>query len=307
MLLELAVFDFFLFEACIIRPLQLACLLHKLRARTVYRLLEPAPGHSAPPTLVVRGAVPLGIECIYPRFPRTTHMYRLLGLSQNKPSPDLQQAIANTESRADTTQDKIQRLDAELGRYRDQMKRMRDGPGKSAVQQRALRVLKQKRMYESQLEQLTQQSFNMEQSVMATDNLRNTMATVDAMQLANKELRKTYGKLDVDKVEQMQDEMEDLLEQSSALQETMSRSYGVPDDIDEAELEAELEALYAREADPVRTNQTRSRRRSHRTCSMRRLSRPNWTCPLHVMLRARRMYVGVLTQRAPPEGFLRAV
>ncbi|WFD03402.1 Vacuolar protein-sorting-associated protein 60 [Malassezia obtusa] len=171
-------------------------------------------------------------------------MYRLLGLSQNKPKPDLQQAITNTDARAEATQVKISRLDAELGRYRDQMKRMRDGPGKSAVQQRAMRVLKQKRMYEAQIEQLTQQSFNMEQSMMTTENLRNTMATVDAMQQANKQMRKTYGNLDIDKIERIQDDMEDLLEQSNALQETMSRSYGVPDDIDEAELEAELEALY---------------------------------------------------------------
>ncbi|KAI3629027.1 hypothetical protein CBS9595_000099 [Malassezia furfur] len=170
-------------------------------------------------------------------------MYRLLGLSQNKPKPDLQQAIASTDARAEATQVKISRLDAELGRYRDQMKRMRDGPGKSAVQQRAMRVLKQKRMYEAQIEQLTQQSYNMEQSMMTTENLRNTMATVDAMQQANKQLRKTYGNLDIDKIERIQDDMEDLLEQSNALQETMSRSYGVPDDIDETELEAELEAL----------------------------------------------------------------
>lgn len=177
-------------------------------------------------------------------------MYRLLGLSQNKPKPDLQQAIASTDARAEATQVKISRLDAELGRYRDQMKRMRDGPGKTAVQQRAMRVLKQKRMYEAQIEQLTQQSYNMEQSMMTTENLRNTMATVGAMQQANKQLRKTYGNLDIDKIERIQDDMEDLLEQSNALQETMSRSYGVPDDIDETELEAELEALYVSQRIP---------------------------------------------------------
>ncbi|WFD26604.1 Vacuolar protein-sorting-associated protein 60 [Malassezia nana] len=170
-------------------------------------------------------------------------MHRLLGFSQNKPKPDLQTAINSVDSRADSTQVKISRLDAELTRYRDQMKKMRDGPGKTAVQQRAMRVLRQKRMYEGQMEQLSQQSFNMEQSMMMTENLRNTMATVDAMQQANKDLRKTYGNLNVDKIERIQDEMEDLMEQSNALQETLSRSYAMPDDIDETELEAELEAL----------------------------------------------------------------
>ena len=71
----------------------------------------------------------------------------------------------------------------------------------SAIQERALRTLKQKRMYEQQLAQLTQQTFNMESAALATENLRNTMATVDAMQQANKELRKQYGKIDIDKIE----------------------------------------------------------------------------------------------------------
>ena len=71
----------------------------------------------------------------------------------------------------------------------------------NAIQQRALRTLKQKRMYESQLEQLTQQTFNMESAALTTENLRNTMATVDAMKMANKEMRKQYGKIDIDKIE----------------------------------------------------------------------------------------------------------
>lgn len=56
-------------------------------------------------------------------------------------------------------------------------------------------------MYESQLAQLTQQTFNMESASLATENLRNTMATVDAMKVANKELKKQYGKIDIDKIE----------------------------------------------------------------------------------------------------------
>lgn len=56
-------------------------------------------------------------------------------------------------------------------------------------------------MYEAQLAQLTQQTFNMESAALATENLRNTMATVDAMKVANKELRKQYGKIDIDKIE----------------------------------------------------------------------------------------------------------
>lgn len=62
-------------------------------------------------------------------------------------------------------------------------------------------MLKQKKMYESQIDQLQQQSFNMEQTTMTTDNLRNTMGMVEAMKSANKVMKKEYGKLNIDKIE----------------------------------------------------------------------------------------------------------
>lgn len=98
-------------------------------------------------------------------------------------------------------------------------------------------------MYEAQLAQLSQQTFNMESAAITTDNLRNTMATLDAMQVANKEMKKQYGKIDIDKIEKIHYDMEDMLEQANEIQESLGRSYAVPDEIDEADLEAELDAL----------------------------------------------------------------
>jgi len=123
------------------------------------------------------------------------------------------------------------------------MSKMRDGPGKSALKQKALKILQRRKMYESQRDQLQQQSWNMEQASMMTDNLKNVMTTVDAMKSTNKTLKQQYGKIDIDKIERMQDEMQDLLEMGNEIQESMGRSYDVPEDVDEAELDAELEAL----------------------------------------------------------------
>jgi len=52
-----------------------------------------------------------------------------------------------------------------------------------------------------------------------------------------------YGKVDIDTVERMQDDMQELLEQANEIQASLSRSYAVPDDISEDELQAELAAL----------------------------------------------------------------
>jgi charged multivesicular body protein 5 len=120
---------------------------------------------------------------------------------------------------------------------------MRDGPGKTAIKQKALKVLQQRKLYEGQRDQLQQQSWNMEQAGMMQDNLKNTMITVDAMKTTTKELRKQYGQVNLDKIEQLQDEMADLMEMGNEIQESISRSYDIPEDVDEAELDAELEAL----------------------------------------------------------------
>ncbi|KAG5458571.1 MAG: hypothetical protein BJ554DRAFT_1180 [Olpidium bornovanus] len=83
----------------------------------------------------------------------------------------------------------------------------------------------------------------MDQANFASENLKNTMVTVEAMQAANKELKKQYKNVNIDKIETLQDEMEDMLEQANLIQETLGRTYGLPEDVDEADLEAELDAL----------------------------------------------------------------
>lgn len=120
---------------------------------------------------------------------------------------------------------------------------MRDGPGKQAIKQKALKVLQRKKQYESQKDQILQQSWNMEQASMMQDNLKNVMTTVDAMKTTNKALKQQYGKIDIDKIEKMQDEMADLMEVGNEINESISRAYDVPEDVDETELDAELEAL----------------------------------------------------------------
>jgi charged multivesicular body protein 5 len=130
-----------------------------------------------------------------------------------------------------------------LSAYQQKLAKMRDGPGKTAIKQKALKVLQQRKMYESQRDQLQAQSWNMEQAGMMQDNLKNTMTTIDAMKTTTKELRKQYGKVNIDKIEKLQDEMADLMDMGNDIQDAISRSYDVPEDVDESELDAELEAL----------------------------------------------------------------
>ncbi|KAI6223069.1 hypothetical protein M3Y99_01439600 [Aphelenchoides fujianensis] len=170
-------------------------------------------------------------------------MNRLFGAGKPKePPPNLSDAIANIDARGETIDKKIAKLDADLVKLKDQMKKMREGPSKQMVKQKALRILKQKRQFENQRGQLDTQSFNMAQSNFAIQGMKDNQVTVAAMRSGLKTMQKEYKKMDIDKIDTLQDEMEDMLEMNNEIQDALSRQYDTPD-IDETELEAELEAL----------------------------------------------------------------
>uniref|UniRef100_A0A7S0P4K3 Charged multivesicular body protein 5 n=1 Tax=Calcidiscus leptoporus TaxID=127549 RepID=A0A7S0P4K3_9EUKA len=170
-------------------------------------------------------------------------MNRLFGTSKPAaPKPTLQDASASMDKRGESLDQKIMKLDKELARYTEQMKKMRPGPAKQAVQKRALTILKQKKMYEGQKEKTMNQQFNMEQIMFAQEGLKETADTVKAMKGANKDLKKQFKSININQVEDLQDDMSDLLEQAEEVQNALARSYNT-DDVDEADLEAELAAM----------------------------------------------------------------
>ena len=166
-------------------------------------------------------------------------MNRLFGTKKAPPpKASLNEVIEKTDSRADSVDAKVKKLDLELAKLKEQLGRLKEGPTKNAVKQRALNILKQRKQYEHQRDMLVQQSFNMEQANMTVESLQTTAASVQAMKEANKVLKQQFKTIKVQDIEKAQDEMADLILDAEELQEVMSRSYGVPDEVDEAELEA---------------------------------------------------------------------
>ncbi|KAL5994909.1 hypothetical protein ACLOJK_024966 [Asimina triloba] len=185
--------------------------------------------------------------------------------------------------RGGTVDEKIKTLDAELTRYKEQIKKTRPGPAQEAVKARAMRVLKQKRMshdnnfyrcakallpdlyvliaeivysflltimyllvrYEGQRDMLYNQTFNLDQVAFASEGIKDAQQTMTALKTANKELKGMMKTVKIQDIDNMQDEMMDLMDVSSEIQESLGRSYSVPDDIDEEELMGELDALEA--------------------------------------------------------------
>lgn len=172
----------------------------------------------------------------------------LTSLSSRALRPDVRSLLARRlqlDKRGATIDDKIKRLDLELAKHREIIKKARTPAAQEAAKRRALTVLKQKRMYEGQREQLYNQQLNLEQVSFATQSARDTVVQVQAMQASAKELKSQFKTkaFDVDKIDALNDEMADLMDQANEIQEVLGRNYNVPDDIDEDELLGELDAL----------------------------------------------------------------
>ncbi|CAN4126376.1 unnamed protein product [Withania somnifera] len=173
-------------------------------------------------------------------------MRRVFGVKkQTEPPPSIQDASDRINQRGDTVEEKIKKLDAELARYKEQLKKTRPGPAQEAVKARAMRVLKQKRMYEGQRDMLYNQTYNLDQVSFAAEGIKDAQQTMSALKSANKELKGMMKTVKIQDIDNLQDEMMDLMDVSNEIQESLGRSYSVPDDIDEDELLGELDALEA--------------------------------------------------------------
>ncbi|KAI3757190.1 vacuolar protein sorting-associated protein 60.2 [Cynara cardunculus var. scolymus] len=173
-------------------------------------------------------------------------MKRVFGVKKDKePPPSLNDASDRINKRGETVDEKIKRLDGELARYKEQIKRTRPGPAQEAVKARAMRVLKQKRMYEGQRDMLYNQTFNLDQVAFASEGIKDAQQTMSALKSANKELKGMMKTVKIQDIDNLQDDMIDLMEVSNEIQESLGRSYSVPDDIDEEDLMGELDALEA--------------------------------------------------------------
>ncbi|CAM9922906.1 unnamed protein product [Scytosiphon promiscuus] len=106
-----------------------------------------------------------------------------------------------------------------------------------------METLKRKKMYEGQRDQMAGQQFNIEQTGFAIDSIKDTATTVAAMKDASKTLKADIKKIDINKVEDMTDDMADMMEDMNEINDIMGRSYNVGEELDEDDLDAELACL----------------------------------------------------------------
>ena len=109
-----------------------------------------------------------------------------MGLETDAPWRERERAGRASASRTTSRRSCRTENTLELARHREIIKKARPGPARDAAKRRALQVLKQKRLYENQREQLYNQQFNLEQVGFATQTAKETVVQVEAMRAANK-------------------------------------------------------------------------------------------------------------------------
>eukprot|EP00980_Cylindrotheca_fusiformis_P005742 scaffold1194_cov127-Cylindrotheca_fusiformis.AAC.19 len=172
-------------------------------------------------------------------------MNRVFGKKKQKgPPPSLDQTSAGLGDRAGSMDQKINSLENELRIYKDKMKKAKSPAAKKQLQKRAMEVLKRKRMYEQQRDTLAGQQFNIDQASFGLESAKANIETVAAMKHANTELKRTMKKdLNIDEVEDIADDMAELMEDFNEINDALGRNFATPEDLDEADLDAELEML----------------------------------------------------------------
>ena len=160
------------------------------------------------------------------------------------PPPSLNDASQGVGNRMESMDAKIAQLDKELKVYKDKLKATKSPAAKKNIQKRAMEVLKRKRMYETQRDQLAGQQFNIDQAAFGIDSAKATVSTMSAMKAANSELKGVMkNDLKIDDVDELADDMAELMDEFQEINEALAQNFSTPDDIDEADLEAELDML----------------------------------------------------------------
>lgn len=125
---------------------------------------------------------------------------------------------------------------------REQLKHA-SGVARTHLQNKAKGILLRKKRFEQQSEHLQERSWNVSGVADSISAAQDAKLICSVLTSGTKQLTKELGNINLDQVENIQDELRDLIEASEDVQSALSKSYEVPVDIDDEELNSQLDAL----------------------------------------------------------------
>ncbi|KAF4671664.1 Proteasome subunit beta type-3 [Perkinsus olseni] len=173
-------------------------------------------------------------------------MNRIFGVGKKKEAPpaptgpSLAETSEHLDSRVELLDKKIKQCDEELIKYKQQMATR---SGAAGAKQRALAVLKRKKMYEAQRDQMMNTQFNVDQAAFTQEQIQTNINVVESIKVANHAMKSQMNELNIDHVEDVVDDMADLMMDQDEINDILGRSYNLPEGCDDASLEAEFSML----------------------------------------------------------------
>lgn len=167
-------------------------------------------------------------------------MNRIFGSSKGStvPKPTLNDTSATLDSRVETLNKQIASIDQELQAY-SKLPPAR----KSAQKTRAMALLSKKRMYEKQRMTLEGQAGNINATAFAVSNIQTQKEIFNGLKVAKKELAKGTKELNINKVENLMDDLDDQMFEQEEMNDVFSRPMGQDMYLNDGDLEAELAGL----------------------------------------------------------------
>lgn len=124
-------------------------------------------------------------------------MYRIFGKKKEAapaaPPPDLNVHIGNLSAKVPELDQKIAQIDAELVNIKKQLAAARTPGQQQQLKQKALGLLKRKKLYEQQRGSMQQRVFNLEQTTFAIDSVKQAQEHAAALKYAATELKSAQG------------------------------------------------------------------------------------------------------------------
>eukprot|EP00359_Climacostomum_virens_P006884 CAMPEP_0204916646 /NCGR_PEP_ID=MMETSP1397-20131031/14411_1 /ASSEMBLY_ACC=CAM_ASM_000891 /TAXON_ID=49980 /ORGANISM="Climacostomum Climacostomum virens, Strain Stock W-24" /LENGTH=202 /DNA_ID=CAMNT_0052089235 /DNA_START=24 /DNA_END=632 /DNA_ORIENTATION=- len=155
--------------------------------------------------------------------------------------PSIAENSENLEKKIQVLKAKVGECDAELKTLRDSVRTSR-GMSQNMHKQKMLQIMKRRKMYAQQLEQLSATQFNLDAVSFNAESIQTTLDSYNALKKANELQKQQMKKVNLDALEDAMEDMQDMMMDVQEMNEIMSRSYAI-DDINEDDLEAELAEL----------------------------------------------------------------
>jgi len=165
----------------------------------------------------------------------------LFGKKKEEPAPkqaapSLQEASAKIDLQVQGLDDKIVKTEEEIKRC------IAKGASNAAAKQRAVNLIKRKKMFEQQRDTLMSTQFNVESMALQQENADIALTAVEALKHGQQELKKKQDKMSIDEVERINEDIADTMDELNMINEALTQT-NVIGNVDEDAVDEEYAKL----------------------------------------------------------------